>query len=151
MKLVLERTIGEVLMMQPLEMTDFEPALLPVAKQVGDGSASRRPLIVVQHDCLGHVGAPAGCALMAGILDQFVSLESLPAAVILQGIGVHLAEAASPAHDALMRFITLKVPVLICEQSAKALGAECQLAGSRLASQREIAQHLISNPSIIWL
>lgn len=151
MKMLLERTIGEALMMQPLDVPEIEPTLLTAAKQVDDAAMSRRSLLVVQHDCLGHVGAPTGCGLMAGILDEFVTLESLPAAVILQGIGVRLAEATSPAHDALMRFISLKVPVLVCEQSAKAMGADCQLAGSRLASQREIAQHLISNPSIIWL
>lgn len=152
MKLIRDQLNGEnVLLVQPLEMPEFETALLPDAQQLESGAMKRRPLLVIQHECLGHVDAPIGCVLLAGLLEQFVSLESLPEAVILQGIGVRLAESASPAHDVLKKFISLKVPVLICEESAKCLGVDCKLAGSQLASQREIARHLIANPAIIWL
>lgn len=151
MKLVLEKTTTDMLLMKPLVMPEFEATLLPETNRTEDGAMKGRPLIVIQNDCLGHVAPPAGSQLLASLLEQFVSLESLPSAVILQGVGIRLAEPANPAHDTLMRLISLKVPVLICEASCKVLCADCQLAGSRLATQREIAQHLISSPSIIWL
>ena len=88
---------------------------------------------------------------MANLLDQFVELEALPTAVILQGRGVDLATADNPAQAALLRYITLSVPVLICEKSVEILQTVCQLEGSQLVDQREIAKQMIINPDIIWL
>ena len=64
---------------------NMQTAILPETEMTATISHNKRPLIVVQHNCLGHVEAPEGCRLMANLLDQFVELEALPTAVILQG------------------------------------------------------------------
>lgn len=141
----------QTLQLRPFELSDMQTAILPETEMTATISHNKRPLIVVQHNCLGHVEAPEGCRLMANLLDQFVELEALPTAVILQGRGVDLATADNPAQAALLRYITLSVPVLICEKSVEILQTVCQLEGSQLVDQREIAKQMIINPDIIWL
>ncbi len=142
---------SQTLQLQQFELPTYDAALLPQTEMADIDAKPKHSLFVVQHDCLGHVAAPEGCKLMASLLDQFVELEALPAAVILQGQGVALAAPDNAAQAALVRYISLGVRVLICQRSVEALESDCQLEGSELVEQREIAKQMVLYSDIIWL
>jgi intracellular sulfur oxidation DsrE/DsrF family protein len=78
-------------------------------------------------------------------------LETLPAAVILQGQAVRLATATNPVGEQLSLLIARQVPLLICRESLSELHLECTLQDSRLVSQMEIAETLLKSEPIYWL
>ncbi len=135
----------------PIDVPVLENAILPQSVMTRPHDPDRRLLLVLQHDRLGQVDLPQGTVLLAGLVSQFIALESLPAAIILQGTAVRLADRDNPVAQQLSQLIALHVPVLVCRESLMALGLENHLTGARMATQREIAEQLIKTRHIIWL
>ena len=137
--------------MASIEVPVLEKTILPKALQLDHEFPTKRLLVVMQNDRLGHVKPPEGVTLLAGLLNQFVALEALPAAVILQGAAVHLTVQENPVARQLMQMADLHVPVLVCQDSLNALKIENHLKFARLATQREIADHILKASQIAWL
>lgn len=137
--------------MASIEVPVLEKTILPKTLQLDHDFSTKRLLVILQNDRLGHVEPPEGVTLLAGLLSQFVAMEALPVAVILQGAAVRLTGGDSAVAQQLTQLAALHVPVLICRESLEKLGMKNHLVGSRLASQREIAEHMLKASQIAWL
>jgi len=135
----------------PVEIPVLSDAVLTQPVQLGSDGQRRKPLLVLQNETLGQLAAPGGTRILAGLIAQFIALETLPAAVILQGQAVRLATETNPVGEQLSLLIARQVPLLICRESLAELHLECTLQDSRLVSQMEIAETLLKSEPIYWL
>jgi len=137
--------------MAPVEIPVLSEAVLTKTVQIGSDSQRRKPLLVLQNETLGHLAAPGGTRILADLIAQFIALETLPIAVILQGLAVRLASETNPVGEQLAQLTARQVPLLICRESLAELHLECTLKDGRLVSQREIAETLLKAEPIYWL
>lgn len=137
--------------MASIEVPVLEKTILPKTIQLDHEFSAKRLLVMMQNDRLGHVDPPEGVTLLAGLLSQFVAMEALPVAVILQGAAVRLTGGDSAVAQQLIQLAALHVPVLVCQESLAVLKVKSQLEGARLATQREIAEHMLKASQIAWL
>jgi len=135
----------------PVEVPVYSRTVLEESARLGHDSHAKKPLLVLQHNCMGHVDPPAGTELLAGLVGQMIVMEALPAVVILQGAAVQLAVDQNPVMDVLARMISLHIPVLICQESLKILNLNARLEGSRTVSQQEIAERMLKAEKTLWL
>ena len=138
-------------MMASIEVPVLEKTILPKAMQMDHEFSTKQLLVVLQNDRLGHVAPPEGIALLAGLLSRFVVLEALPVAVILQGVAVRLTAEDNVVARQLKQLMALHVPIRVCQESLDALDLRNHLEGARLATQREIAEHILKASQIAWL
>lgn len=137
--------------MAPVEIPVLSEAILTKTVQIGSDSQRRKPLLVLQNETLGHLAAPGGTRILADLIAQFITLETLPIAVILQGLAVRLASETNPVGEQLAQLTARQVPLLICSESLAELHLECTLKDGRPVSQREIAETLLKAEPIYWL
>ena len=135
----------------PVEIPVLSEAVLTKTVQVGSDSQRRKPLLVLQNETLGHLSAPGGTRILADLIAQFIALETLPIAVILQGQAVRLTSDANPVGEQLIQLAARQVPLLICRESLAELHFQCIIKDARLVSQREIAETLLKAEPIYWL
>lgn len=137
--------------MPPLMVPIDQESVLTRSVRLTEDGHRKRPLLVMENDGLGHVAPPEGTDLLAGLIRQFVALEVLPGAVILQGTAVRLSAGVNPVAEVLMTLVTLHVPVLVCRESLDKLNLESRIEGARAVAQREIAEQILKADQIIWL
>jgi len=135
----------------PVEIPALSEAVLTKPVQIGSDSQRRKPLLVLQNETLGHLAAPGGTQVLADLIAQFIALETLPVAVILQGQAVRLANEINPVGEQLIQLAARQVPLLICRESLAELHIQCTIKDARLVSQREIAETLLKAEPIYWL
>lgn len=135
----------------PVEIPVLSESVLTKTVQIGSESQRRKPLLVLQNETIGHLAAPGGTRILADLIAQFIALETLPVAVILQGLAVRLANEINPVGEQLVQLTARQVPLLVCRESLSELHIQCTIKDARLVSQREIAETLLKAEPIYWL